>query len=80
MIELIRQYLAIMSKGTHDAGDEAELEKIYMEVLRRDPDHRLVRIHELAVDGVSFNLSEQVRGLLGEEITALDSIAESKEE
>ncbi len=73
MIELIRRYLAITRKGTHTPSDEAELERIYMEVLRQDPNHRLIRIHELAADGVSFNVAEQVRDLLAEEITALDS-------
>jgi hypothetical protein len=73
VIELIRQYLAITRKGTHTPSDEAELERIYMEVLRRDPNHRLIRIHEMAADGVSFNVAEQVRDLLAEEITALDS-------
>jgi hypothetical protein len=75
VIELIRQYLAIMKKGTHTSSDEAELERIYMEVLRQDPNHRLIRIHELAADGVSFNVAEQVRDLLAEEITALNPIS-----
>lgn len=75
MIELIRQYLAITKKGTHTPSDEAELERIYMEVLRQDPNHRLIRIHELAADGVSFNVAEQVRDLLAEEITALNPIS-----
>ena len=35
VIELIRQYLAITRKGTHTPSDEAELERIYMDVLRR---------------------------------------------
>lgn len=72
MIELIRQYLAITRKGTHTPADEAELERIYMDVLRQDPEHRLIRIHEMAADGVSFNVAEQVRDLLAEEITALN--------
>jgi hypothetical protein len=75
VIELIRQYLAITKKGTHTPSDEAELERIYMEVLRKDPNHRLIRIHEMAADGVSFNVAEQVRDLLAEEITALDPIS-----
>ncbi len=75
MIELIRQYLAIMKKGTHTPSDEAELERIYMDVLRKDPNHRLIRIHEMASDGVSFNVAEQVRDLLAEEITALNPIS-----
>ncbi len=74
MIELIRQYLAVLRKGIHDSGDQAELERIYMEVLRKDPDHRLAQLHELVQDGVSFNIAEQVRDLLAEEITALDPI------
>ena len=53
-------------------SDEAELERIYMAVLRKDPDHRLAQLHELVQDGVSFNISEQIRDLLAEEITALD--------
>jgi len=72
VIELIRQYLAITRKGTHTPADEAELERIYMDVLRQDPEHRLIRIHEMAADGVSFNVAEQVRDLLAEEITALN--------
>jgi hypothetical protein len=75
VIELIRQYLAITKKGTHTPSDEAELERIYMDVLREDPNHRLLRIHELAADGVSFNVAEQVRDLLAEEITALNPIS-----
>lgn len=75
MIELIRQYLAITKKGIHSPGEEAELERIYMDVLRQDPDHRLIRIHEMALDGVSFNVAEQLRDLLAEEITALDPIS-----
>ena len=74
VIELIRQYLAITRKGTHEPGDEAELEKIYLQVLQQDPEHRLVRLHELMLDGVSFNVAEQVRDLLAEEIAALDPI------
>ncbi len=80
MIELIRQYLAILRKGTHLPGDEAELERIYMAVLRKDPDHRLAQLHELVQDGVSFNISEQIRDLLAEEITALDPISGDKPE
>lgn len=79
MIELIRQYLAITRKGSHTPTDEAELERIYMEVLRTDPNHRLIKIHELALDGVSFNVAEQVRDLLAEEITALDPIVSPDE-
>ncbi len=75
MIELIRQYLAIAKSGSHAPMDEAELERIYMEVLRSDPNHRLIKIHEMALDGVSFNLAEQLRDLLAEEITALDPIS-----
>ncbi len=75
MIELIRQYLAITKRGTHSPADEAELERICMEVLRKDPDHRLIRIHELALDGVSFNVGEQVRDLLAEELAALQPIS-----
>ena len=75
VIELIRQYQAIAKTGAHAPGDLAELERIHMEVLKQDPNHRLVQIHELARDGVSFNLAEQVRELLAEEITALDPIA-----
>ena len=74
MIELIRRYWNIVKKGTHEPADQAELERIYMEVLRRDPDHRLAKIHELARDGVSFNAAEHVRDLLAEEITALHPI------
>ena len=75
VIELIRQYLAITRKGTHTPSDEAELERICMEVLRRNPSHRLISIHEMASDGVSFNVAEQVRDLLAEEITALNPIS-----
>ena len=75
MIELIRQYLAILRKGTHEPGAEAELERICMEVVRKNPDHRLVSLHEMVVDGVSFNVAEQVRDLLAEEITSLDPIS-----
>jgi hypothetical protein len=71
VIALIRQYLAITKRGTHSPADEAELERIYMEVLRKDPGHRLIQIHELALDGVSFNVAEQVRDLLAEELAAL---------
>jgi hypothetical protein len=46
-----------------------------MEVLRKDPDHRLIRIHELALDGVSFNVGEQVRDLLAEELAALQPMS-----
>jgi hypothetical protein len=74
VIELIRQYLAITRKSTHTPSDEAELERIYMDVLRENPNHRLIQIHELAADGVSFNVAEQVRDLLAEEITALNPI------
>lgn len=75
MIELIRQYLAVTRKGTLEPGDEAELERIYMHVLQEDPEHRLAKIHELMLEGVSFNVAEQVRDLLAEEITSLDTIA-----
>ena len=78
MIELIRQYLATLRKQNHDPGADAELERIYMEVLRKDPNHRLANLHELVVDGVSFNIAEQVRDLLAEEITALDPISSDK--
>ncbi len=80
MIELIRQYLAIIKSGSHESEDEAELERIYMEVLRKNPDHRLAQLHELVQDGVSFNIAEQVRDLLAEEITALDPISQEKSE
>ena len=79
MIELIRQYLAITKTGSHAPLDEAELERIYMEVLRTDPNHRLIQIHEMALDGVSFNVAEQIRDLLAEEITALDPISSPDE-
>jgi hypothetical protein len=75
VIELIRRYLAVTRKGTHEPEDLAELELIYMQVIRQDPEHRLARIHELVLDGVSFNVAEQVRDLLAEEISALDPIA-----
>ncbi len=78
MIELIRQYLAVLRQGNLQINDEAELERIYMEVLRKDPDHRLAQLHELVQDGVSFNIAEQVRDLLAEEITALDPISHDK--
>lgn len=55
-------------------SDEAELERIYLEALQENPAHRLVQIHEMMLHGVSFNLSEQLRELLAEEITALDPI------
>ncbi len=80
VIDLIRQYLAVLRKGTHQPGAEAELERIYMDVLRKDPDHRLISLHELMIDGVSFNIAEQVRDLLAEEITALDPIAHDNSE
>ena len=75
MIELIRQYMAILRKGPHEPGAEAELEKIYMHVIRQDPNHRLARLHEMVMDGVSINIAEQLRDLLAEEITALEPIA-----
>ncbi|MHB0959546.1 MAG: hypothetical protein ACYC0X_29020 [Pirellulaceae bacterium] len=46
-----------------------------MEVLRTDPKNRLIEIHEMALEGVSFNVAEQVRDLLAEAITALDPIS-----
>jgi hypothetical protein len=49
-----------------------------MEVLRRDPNHRLIQLHEMVTEGVSFNIAEQVRDLLAEEITALDPISPHK--
>jgi hypothetical protein len=58
--------------GLHEPAVDAELEKIYREVVRKNPEHRLARIHELMRDGVSFNLTEQVRDLLAEEIAAVD--------
>ncbi len=75
MVELVRQYLAIVKQGTYDPSAEAELERIYMEVLRRDPHHRLVELHQLMLDGVSFNIAEQLRDLLAEEISALDTLS-----
>lgn len=78
MIDLIRQYLAVLRKGTHDTDTDAELERIFMEVLRRDPNHRLASLHEMVIDGVSFNVAEQVRDLLAEEITSLDPISGDK--
>lgn len=78
MIELIRQYLAVLRQGPHEPGAEAELERIYMEVIRRDPNHRLAHLHEMVTEGVSFNIAEQVRDLLAEEITALDPISPHK--
>ena len=78
MIDLIRQYLAVLRRGIHEPGAEVELERIYMEVLSQDPDHRLAKLHELVVDGVSFNIAEQVRDLLFEEITSLSSIGNKK--
>ena len=75
MVELIRQYLAITRKGSLTPCEEAELERIYMEVLRTNPKNRLIEIHEMALEGVSFNVAEQVRDLLAEEITALDPIS-----
>lgn len=72
MVERVRQYLAIVRKGALAMSDEAELEQIYMEALRENPDHRLVQIHEMMLHGVSFNLAEQLRELLAEEITALN--------
>ncbi len=75
VIELIRRYLAILRKGTHTPDAEAEMELIYMEVLRKDPNHRLVSLHEMVIDGVSFNVAEQVRDLLAEEISSLDPIS-----
>jgi hypothetical protein len=71
VVELIRRYLAVLQKGIHEPGAQAELERIYMEVLRKDPNHRLVALHQMMVEGVSFNIAEQVRGLLAEEITSL---------
>jgi hypothetical protein len=75
VIELVRQYLAIVRKGTLAPSDEADLERIYMEALRQHPSHRLVQIHEMTLHGVSFNVAEQLRDLLAEEITALDPIS-----
>ena len=75
LIELIRQYLAILRKDPHEPGAEAELEKIYLQVVRQDPNHRLAKLHEMVKEGVSFNITEQVRDLLAEEITALDPIS-----
>lgn len=78
MIELIRQYLAIVRQGAHDQESQAELERIYMEALRKNPKHRLVSLHEMTRDGVSFNIAEQVRDLLAEEITSLDPISKDQ--
>ena len=39
-----------------------------MEVLRIDPNHRLAKLHELMAEGVSFNITEQVRELLAQEL------------
>ncbi len=75
MVERVRQYLAIVRKGTLAATDEADLERIYMEALREAPNHRLVQLHEMTLHGVSFNLAEQLRDLLAEEIAALDPIS-----
>jgi hypothetical protein len=72
MINLIRRYLETLKGGLHEPAVDAELEKIYREVMRKDPEHRLARIHELMRDGVSFNVTEQVRDLLAEEIAAVD--------
>ena len=77
MIELIRQYLAVIRKGI-EPDAEAELERIYREALREDPKHRLVRLHEMVMEGVSFNVAEQVRDLLAEEITSLDPISKDQ--
>ncbi len=73
MINLIRQYMDILRGGLHEPAVDAELEKIYREVMRKDPEHRLAKIHELMRDGVSFNVFEQVRDLLAEEIAAVDT-------
>jgi hypothetical protein len=78
VVELVRQYLELLRKGTPDPATEAELERIYMEVLRKDPNHRLVSLHEMHVEGVSFNIAEQMRDLLAEEITALDPISKDQ--
>jgi len=80
VIELIRRYQEVLRKRTHDpdADADAELEKIYMEALRQNPQHRLVKLHELMMEGVSINITEQVRDLLAEEITSLDPISRDK--
>lgn len=78
MIELIRRYLKILRNGSHEPGAEAELETIYMQVIRQNPNHRLARLHEMVMDGVSINIAEQLRDLLAEEITALEPIARDK--
>lgn len=74
MIELIRQYLEVLQKTSQDSGAQAELERIYMEALHRDPNHRLVKLHQLMIEGVSVNIIEQVRDLLAEEISSLKRI------
>jgi hypothetical protein len=74
VIELIRQYLEILQKTSKDANAQAELERIYMEALHMDPNHRLVKLHQLMIDGVSMNITEQVRDLLAEEIASLKRI------
>ena len=78
MVDLIRQYLAAVRKGIHEPSAEADMERIYMEVLRRDPNHRLISLHEMVIEGVSFNIAEQVRDLLAEEISSLDPISKDK--
>ncbi|MFW6170104.1 MAG: hypothetical protein ACODAD_06415 [Planctomycetota bacterium] len=72
MVELIQQYLEALRKARREPGAESELERIYMEVLRVDPNHPLAKLHELMAEGVSFNITEQVRALLAEEITSLN--------
>jgi len=74
VIELIRQYLRALQKTSQDPGAQVELERIYMEALHKDPNHRLVKLHQLMIDGVSMNITEQVRDLLAEEIASLKRI------
>jgi hypothetical protein len=78
MINLIRQYMETLKGGLHEPAVDAELEKIYREVARKNPEHRLAKIHELMRDGVSFNVTEQVRDLLAEEIAAANANHESE--
>lgn len=68
MVELIQQYLEALRKTQEEPGMEGQLEQIYMEVLRIDPNHRLAKLHELMAEGVSFNITEQVRELLAQEL------------
>lgn len=80
VVELIQRYLEALRKTRLEPGTENELELIYMEVLRVDPNHPLAKLHELMAEGVSFNITEQVRALLAQEIAALEQTSREQNE